>query len=382
MRPVETAVGFWADRHAPASFVSQAAKLIEASGVVDGLLIPDHMVNIMPASLWKPEHVPLAAFMSDPDSLWDAFTTAAYSMAAAPSLDLTILTDAVRNNPGELWQRLLALSCITEGRTSLHLGGGEAKNIQPFGLKRAEGIKRMEDMFQIWNLLWKSKGPVDFKGHFWNLERAFVGGVKQYRPKFGGLGEAPKILDLSTSYGDSVAWAAPLKDARPEDCAIRVTSIKEDLKRKGRDPSKFQIGIHAIVLMHDDPAVLESALDNKLVRYMAGMFGRVDADNWAREGLKSPVPEGWRYYQKFLPYGTSAEFVDEVAANTTRDHVLKGFFCGTPAQVGKRLREYVEVGVDWVGILDYMPVILKPELAAVAINNSIECSRVLKSGAV
>jgi phthiodiolone/phenolphthiodiolone dimycocerosates ketoreductase len=154
--------------------------------------------------------------------------------------------------------------------------------------------------------------------------------------------------------------------------------LKEELERKGRDPEAFGFGIFCPVLIHEDESVIDSALDNSIVRWIAATFGRIQGSDWAKAGLESPTPEGWTYYQRFLPQSTSDAFVEEVLSATTREHAEKGYLWGTPERVAEQLRAYGDAGVTFVAPADYLPVVSDPEDAAAAAGRSIACLGAVK----
>ena len=66
-------------------------------------------MNFIPPSLWTIENTPFAVFLPDPDSMDDAFTLPAYVYASTPGVNLTLLTDSIRNGPAQLVDQMLTL---------------------------------------------------------------------------------------------------------------------------------------------------------------------------------------------------------------------------------------------------------------------------------
>ena len=115
--------------------------------------------------------------------------------------------------------------------------------------------------------------PISHEGNHWTLDKAFLGAAKQHRPQIWGLGGGPKILDLSTSYGDGFAGAAPCVWATPDDAAEYIGNLKKQVASKGKDPDQYRVGALCPVLVHEVEAVLDRALDNKVVRWIGAIFG-------------------------------------------------------------------------------------------------------------
>ena len=69
-----------------------------------------------------------------------------------------------------------------------------------------------------------------------------------------------------------------------------VTTIKEQLERKGRDPEKFTFGLYATLALHEDDAVIDAGLENPLLQWMTSTFGRVAMSDWDHEGIEPPFP--------------------------------------------------------------------------------------------
>lgn len=372
-QPVETSVLFWGDRHIPGrQMVMEQARAIEDSGVVDWVTFPDHIINFIPPSLWKPEVTPLANVFGDPDSMHDAVVMAALAHAAAPSLGLSFGGDPVRKNPADLCQTMWSLAAVTEGRVRFQFGPGEIKNLKPYGHKRSEGLARFEDLLRVSHALWEAEGPIDYVGHHCNLKQAYLGGAKQYRPEIWSMGTGPKQLDLATTFCDGITSSIPAAWHGVDQVKTEVQKLRQTLAEKGRDPDKVGIGSFFYVLVHEDPAVIDRALDNPLIRWMAATIGRVNPTDWRKEGIEPATPEGWAYFNKFVPYETSAEFAAEVLSKTTRKMAERSFTYGNAAEVAAKMKEYADAGLTWVSPIDYTALILDPADAAKSTERMIE----------
>jgi phthiodiolone/phenolphthiodiolone dimycocerosates ketoreductase len=367
----KTAIALWGDRHLPPAAIAAQARAMQAAGV-DGMLIADQLGNFIPPQLWKPEICPLAAMLPDPDSHSDVFALAGYLLAAAPGLDIAVSTDSVRRGPAELTQAMLTLANMTEGEATVQVGGGEAKQCGPFGYKRSQGMSRMEDLFQIFEALLDSGGePIDFDGRRWKLEKASIGGAVPKRPKLMGLGGGPTLIDHCTSYADGLATTCPPVWAGPEEFAAAREQILRAVADKGRDPAAFSFAVWFPCLIAEDSAQLESRFGNPLIKWLAAVFGRIETPDWEKVGLEPPFPEGWRYYKDLLPRDTSDQFIREVLAKVTDDHVRAGWVCGTVDEVAATIQSYVDAGADWVCPMDYLPMVLDPDEAPAAFGRSI-----------
>ena len=377
-RTAETAVFLWGDRNVPASVTVDAAKAAARSPDVDGFAMSDQLMNFIPPSLWTVENTPLAEFLPDPDAMDDAFSLAAYVYAATPGLNLTLLTDSIRNGPAQLIHSMLTLAKITEGRATFMVGAGEVKQINPFGWRRSQGLSRLDDLYQIFQKFMSSDAPISHQGNHWTLDNAFLGAAKAHRPQIWGLGGGPKILDLSTSYADGFAGAAPCVWATPDDAADYIDKLRTQVAAKGKDPHAFRVGALCPVLVHDDESIVDRALDNRIVRWIGAIFGRTQPLDWRRDGIEPAVPDGWTYFMKMKPYDMAPGFVDEVTAKATRRMTELGYIWGTPRQVAAKLQAYVDAGVDWISPVDYLPIVSGPEEATASLDRAIEICSFLK----
>jgi phthiodiolone/phenolphthiodiolone dimycocerosates ketoreductase len=375
---LRTAVPIVADRHLPAGAFAQTARAIADSGVVDDIQVWDQLTSWFPQALWTADRTPLATMMPDCDSFPDAFAMAAYGAAAAPGTGLVLSSDSVRRGPGELVQSMLTLANVYEGRAIFQIGAGELKQTQPFGYKRSQGIKRLEDLYEIFHRLWETNGPVSYEGHFTKVDTAWLGKAKNHRPQIWGMGGGPRIIDLATSHADGFVTMAPMVWNSPEEVAENIAAMKRDLVDKGRDPEQFGFGIWSPLLIHEDANVIDRALDNDLFRWVTAIIGRINQGDWADIGLESPMPADWHYAMKLLPLKVGEAEAMEIVGRTTREQSEKTWLYGTPDQVAEQLKPFVEAGVTLVCLLDMLPFALELEDAMGAIARPIATSELLK----
>ena len=378
-RKVETILPLNADRTLPPAALAQMAKAAYSSGVVDHFQIWDQMMGWWPPGMWNSKNAPLAAMLPDLDSSGDPLAICGFAACAAPGVGLTISTDSIRRGPGEMMQSMLTLANMGSGNFILQMGAGEIKQTLPFGWKRNEGLRRLEDHFRYYDAFWKTDGPIDMAGNFWNFEQAWIGAAKQNRPRIWALGGGPKLIDLATTYADGFATVAPGVIPTPERYAEFVDATRKTVAAKGRDADAFEFCPWILALIHEDPNVIERALDNPVIRWMAAIYGRLNNADWAGYGMKSAFPEDWHYSTKLIPNRmTSQAEVDDILSRVTHKMSSMSFIYGNPQQVADQIQPYIDAGGRCVDLCDTLPLVLDPADAQASLGRQIEVCRLIK----
>ena len=304
---------------------------------------------------------------------------AAYGVAQAPGLGLSISMDAIRRGPAELTQTMLSMANVTQGKAIYQLGGGEIKQCKPFGWKRSEGLTRLEDFYRVFHAFWNSDKPIDFDGHHTKFDQAWLGVAKHCKPRIWGLGGGPKIIDLATTYADGFASSIPVVWTSPEHTTEQIKIMKQQLESKGRDPEKFDFAVWGAVLCHEDEDLIQRAMLNPLIAWTTLIMGRIVQSDWLKEGIEPPMPADWHYALKLLPVKIGLDEAMQMLKSVTPQHSERTWITGTPKQVADKIQAYIEAGVSWVLPLDFMPMVIDPADASTAINRSIEVCRILKA---
>ncbi|MCV7102805.1 LLM class flavin-dependent oxidoreductase [Mycobacterium palustre] len=343
-------------RHLPIATAIDTARAIQASGVIDSLTVWDQMTFFAPPALWRPDNSPLAALMPDIDSFPDPYVVLAHIATAVPGFGLVTTSDAVRRGPAEFTQTLMTLADVSGAATMVQMGAGELKQCKPFGHKRSQGAKRLEDTFRIFRKFMNDTAPINHEGHHWNLQQAWLGGARPaVPPQLWALGGGPRLIDAAIRYGDGFCTAAPFVWTNPEQAAEQIAGMKRTLARLGRDPEAFGFGLWWICLINEDPTAIEIAMKNDYIRWISATMGRFHSAAWRAEGVEPPKGDSWHYATDMLPLTYSEPAINDVLARATPEIVRKSWHHGTVQEMSDAIAPYVEAGVNFVQIVDFFP---------------------------
>jgi phthiodiolone/phenolphthiodiolone dimycocerosates ketoreductase len=380
---VETAIMHWGLRYFPASLTRLFAQTLEASGVVDYVDAWDGLSMPFPPHIWNPEDIPLAAHMEDLQSLHDPWVNLGVAAGAAPSLGLMLGgTNAIRPGPAEVMRGMMSLASATEGKFIGTVAAGEAYNCIPFGYKRSEGLRRLEDHFQLYKLLWECDGPFNFKGHFHEFKDANIGLVRTHKPTIWVEGAGPKLLDIGTTYADGWMCMVPHLGKHPEVYAEKLKQIKQSLEAKGRDPEAFGLGLYFSCFISDDDEHIQRALNSDFMRFTTAFLGHASGADWKRLGFPNPpIPDDYLYSIKYLPNSATEQETKEWINATTPEMVKELAFYGSAKEVAAQIQGFVDAGVKTCVLFDYAGGTQPMEKAPESLNQLIEVSRILKGQA-
>jgi phthiodiolone/phenolphthiodiolone dimycocerosates ketoreductase len=302
--------------------------------------------------------------MPDTDSFHDPFLACAVAASAVPGLGVMIGgTDAIRRGPAELLQSMLSLADLTDGRALCCVAAGEVKQISPFGHNRSEGLHRLEDVLRIVRLLSDCDGPVDYEGNIWKLRAAYIGCIRRQLPEFWAIGAGPKLIELASAYADGFMSVGPNAMPTPERYGEVVATLRTGLAAAGRTSDDFGFGLIFEVLCHDDPAVIEAALDNGLLKFLAAMNGRLNQRDWLAEGVEPVFPPPWHYALHLLPSEMTLEVANDAIERVSPEMMRKSFLIGTPEEIADQILDYVRVGVNLIAPADCLPLALGSGIA-------------------
>ncbi|KAA0107506.1 LLM class flavin-dependent oxidoreductase [Mycolicibacterium sp. P1-5] len=312
--------------------------------------LPDHMVSFWPDSLWTPEFTDLATVSPSPHRHLDGMAVAAAAAVLTTNVPLaTSVVDTVRRHPALLAQSALTVDHLSRGRFILGLGSGETENIVPYGFDFATPVSRFEEALKVIRLLWDSPGPVDFDGRFYRLDHARL----DTEPFEGRLppiwigASGPRMLEIVGRYADG--WW-PAGAWTPDHYAEMLGAVRQSAERAGRDPLAITPCFVQICLIADDDAALERIVSAPLV---ASFLLQVSAQVLRRFGFDHPMGEDWGGFHDINPATLTRERILEFLSQVDPEAILAVVPHGTPKQVARTIKSYVDAGLRVPKILDY-----------------------------
>jgi phthiodiolone/phenolphthiodiolone dimycocerosates ketoreductase len=320
------------------------------SGRYHSVWLPDHMVSFWPESIWTPEFTDLATVSASPHRHLDALAVAGAVAVQTKQVRIaTSVVDTVRRHPAMLAQSALTIDHLSRGRFTLGLGSGETENTVPYGFDFAKPVARFEEALKVIRLLWDSDGPVDFKGQFYQLHHARMD-TEPYEgrsPKMWVGCNGPRMLEITGRYADG--WW-PAGAWTPEEYADKLKIIRTSAERAGRDPMAITPACIQTCLISNDDAELSQILEAPLVK---AWVLQPSAEALRKFGFDHPLGENWRGYQDINPAVLPRERILDMLKKTNVEAIRKIIPCGTPKEVARRLKGFVDAGMQVVKVMDY-----------------------------
>lgn len=203
----------------------EQAQRVDAAGF-DVLTLPDHLFH------------PTASdeFLVDPP--WEAFTMlGAIAQHTDHATLLPGVTDSVRRHPTELAHATATLDRMTDGRTALGIGAGEAFNFTPIeDVDWDDPFTQFVESVNVIDGLWGStpEDPLSFDGEFFQLEDAHMGlkPVQEPRPPIWVGGYGPSMRGFAGAVADG--WFPWIHS--PDQYAADLERVLSSAADRGRDP--------------------------------------------------------------------------------------------------------------------------------------------------
>lgn len=331
----------------PAAFLRAAlpVDLSQLPAMDDGryhsLWIPDHMVSFWPDAIWTAEFTDLATTSHSPHRHVDAMAIAAAAAVLTKTVPIaTSVVDTVRRHPAMLAQTALTIDHLSKGRFILGVGSGETENTVPYGFDFDKPVSRFEEALKVIRLLWETEGTVDFDGQFYKLHHARLD-TEPYEGRFPpiwiGCG-GPRMLDIAGRYADGW-WPTGVFTA--EEYAAKLKVIHESADRAGRDPAAITPCMIMPGFIGDD-AELAEIMEAPLIK---AYVMQIPAYAMRERGFAHPLGEDWRGIQDINPGTMGREELLDMIAKVRPEMILKCATHGTPKQVAKVVKSYIDAGL-------------------------------------
>jgi phthiodiolone/phenolphthiodiolone dimycocerosates ketoreductase len=333
----------------PLDMSSSRLQLLDG-GRYHSVWLPDHMVSFWPDSIWTPEFTDLATTSASPHRHLDGLAVAAAAAVLTHRVPIaTSVVDTVRRHPTMLAQTALTIDHLARGRFILGLGSGETENTVPYGFDFARPVGRFEEALKVIRLLWESEGPVNFDGQFYKLHHARLD-TEPFEgrwPKIWAGGSGPRMMEIIGRHCDG--WW-PAGAYTPEDYAAKLKVVRDSAERAGRDPSAITPAFIWTCLIAEDDSELSKILEAPLIK---AYVLQIPASVMRQYGFEHPLGDTWRGYQDINPEVLPRERIVSMLKKVNVDAIRAIVPTGTPKQIARVLKGYVDAGLEVPKILDY-----------------------------
>ena len=212
-------------------------------------------------SLWYSDHffTPVPGAGLEHLSALESWSMITATAAVTNRLRLGILvTGNTYRNPALLAKMTATVDQISNGRLILGIGAGWYKREhEAFGWEFPgvqERCDRFEEAVELIKTLFTAKGPVDYNGRYYKLNKAYFSPACTQKPHtpimVGGNGEKRTLRTLAR-FGDicNLDFNFP---ASPELFKHKVEVIKRHCEDIGRDPAEIKKTIHIPLRLESD----------------------------------------------------------------------------------------------------------------------------------
>lgn len=312
---------------------------------LDSVWAVDHWQGPIPTAIWDQEFSWYATQYKSTHELFDYQVLLGYLAKSAGRLRIGVgVTDPIRRHPVLIAQAMLTLAHTTRRRPILGIGAGERENIEPYGLDFSEPVGRLEEALKIIRLCFSQRGPIDFRGKHYRLDRAVMGlhAPKGKTPEIWIGGQGPRMLRLTGQYGDG--WY-PSEITSPEVYAAKLKIIRAAAQEAGRDPQAITPSLFQLVGVASSEREVRRMLDTKPGRLLA--LG-ASSEEWRKVGAEHPFGEHFRGAVDWIPEQYDRQTLEEGLAAVPPELLGSGLLWGTPEQVAGKLRAFGEAGVRHV----------------------------------
>jgi len=305
-------------------------------------------------SLWFSDHL-----MDTGGIRVDPWTTMGAISASTKKIEMCCaVSDAQRVHPAKMAHMVSTLEDLSNGRTLLGIGAGEAMNLVPFGIEfdsPRERVERLGEAIQVAKLLWSSssKNPVSFKGKYYSLGDAWLDvPIHTGVPKVivGALG-GKMALEVAGKYGDG--WVSWLNSPETFRKKLEISKSAGDAAaRSGSAMREFRACVWVYTVLTTRDEQIRKALN----RAKRGLL----AEGQTLKMMGFDRPEGLgKTYQNMLLSEEGAKMIPKIQDRVPDELVSQIVAAGSPSQIIERIEEFGKAGatdamIHFVGDEDQM----------------------------
>jgi phthiodiolone/phenolphthiodiolone dimycocerosates ketoreductase len=365
--PDRVSIGLGVGTQPPLSRIALMVRAARAARF-DAVWTVDHFQGWFPQELWTKEMSWTAGPDVTPHEYFDYQALVGHLLTRVGGMQVGVaVTEALRRHPVLLAQTAMTWSHLAKTAPILGVGAGERENTVPYGIDFDHPVARLEEALQIVRRCFESRGPFDFNGRFFDMDKAVMdlAPVPGRRPRIWVAAHGPRMLRLTGCYGDGWYPTFPMS---PEQYAASLARIRNAAKESGRDGRLIVPAAQMIVVLGRTEREARKYLGTRLLRFLALLS---PAAMWSENGVEHPLGAGFRGMIDFVPAEHPPDRIEAALAAVPVDAVAEGVLWGTPDMVLERLESYVDAGLRHI--------VLNPASAAVSRRSALYSFRAVFS---
>ncbi len=251
----------------------------------------------------------------------------------------TAVTDPFRRHPVEIAQSISTLDRITNGRTALGIGAGEAMNLLPYGIDYKKPLQRLKEAVEVIKLLWSATpdNPANYDGEIFRLRNAFlqIRPVQYPHPPIYIGAAGPKTRELVGEIADG--WA-PVAVESPTTLAKHIADIEKGAKKWDRSLENIDIAVTVYTAVSHD---VETAY-RQVVPVAKSMLIQQREVLEELSGIKIPKELSLQHLDPTNP--KVVEKIKEIAESIPRSVVEEIVAIGSPDDCIDKLEKFLNAG--------------------------------------
>jgi alkanesulfonate monooxygenase SsuD/methylene tetrahydromethanopterin reductase-like flavin-dependent oxidoreductase (luciferase family) len=251
----------------------------------------------------------------------------------------TAVTDPFRRHPVEIAQSIATLDRITNGRTALGIGAGEAMNLAPYGIEYKKPLQRLKEAVDVIKLLWGAtpENPANYIGEIFSLKNAYL----QIRPVqtphppvyIGAAG--PKTRELAGAIAEG--WV-PVAVESPSTLAKHMLDIERGARMNNRSLENFDVA----VTVYTDISPDEDEAYRRVAPTVKAMLIQQREVLKELAGISVPQELSLQFLDPTDP--RTSEKIREIADSIPRRVVEEVSVIGPPDECVSRLEKFLKAG--------------------------------------
>ena len=313
----------------------------------DSVWVPDHINQLFPRSLWKPQYCGVAKILPAADAYLEPWTMLGHLSARnrVRRLHLGVgVTDTGRRNPAVTAQAAATLHLLSRGRAILGIGTGEREGNEPYGVDWTRPVARFEEAMATIRALWDSKGQlVNRDSEFFPLHNAIFD-LPPYHgtwPPIWIAAHGPRMMRATGRYADG--WFPGT--TRADEYGEQLSLVRTAASDAGRNPMDITPALIRFIVTGRSRDEVDEVVQSDIAKVFTL---NCDGEAWARHGAEHPLGSDFAGSQDLIPQLIDEQTALGYAAKAPRSLVEELFAVGTPDEVIEQMAEFRDYGMRYL----------------------------------